>query len=173
MMEQEQIIVARDGHEGIQMAYEHAPEVILMDLSLPKLDGWEVTRSLKSNPRFKDVPILALTAHAMVGDREAALQAGCDDFDTKPVNLPGLLERIRARGRKYERSINFKYLEEINLAFNNFFFHFDACPLLVVNASEIDFVHVPEDFEDLVEQIKKMKSGTQYYVPLSARGSTH
>ena len=84
-----------------------------------------------------------------------------------------LLERIRTRGRKYERSINFKYLEKINQAFNNFFFHFDACPLLVVNASEIDFVHVPEDFEDLVEQIKKMKSGTQYYVPLSARGSTH
>ena len=63
--------------------------------------------------------------------------------------------------------------ERINQAFNDFFFHFDACPLLVVNASEIDFVHVPEDFEDLVEQIKKMKSGTQYYVPLSSRGNTH
>jgi deoxyadenosine/deoxycytidine kinase len=84
-----------------------------------------------------------------------------------------LLERIRTRGRKYERSVNFKYLDKINQAFNDFFFHFDTCPLLVVNASEIDFVHVPEDFEDLVEQIKRMKSGTQYYVPLSARGSTH
>jgi deoxyadenosine/deoxycytidine kinase len=63
--------------------------------------------------------------------------------------------------------------KKINQAFNDFFFHFDACPLLVVNASEIDFVHVPEDFGDLVEQIKKMKSGTQYYVPLSSRGSTH
>lgn len=80
-----------------------------------------------------------------------------------------LMERIRKRNRRYERSISFKYLEEINRAFNEFFFHFTECPLLVVNASEIDFVHVPEDFEDLVEQIKRMKSGTQYYVPMSSK----
>ena len=80
-----------------------------------------------------------------------------------------LMERIKKRNRKYERSINYKYLEKINRAFNEFFFHFSDCPLLVVNASEIDFVHVPDDFENLVEQIKKMKSGTQYYVPISSK----
>ena len=80
-----------------------------------------------------------------------------------------LRERIRKRDRRYERSIGFKYLDSINQAFNDFFFHFSECPLLVVNASQIDFVHVPKDFEDLVEQIKKMKSGTQYYVPMSTR----
>lgn len=79
-----------------------------------------------------------------------------------------LMERIRRRDRKYERSIGYKYLERINQAFNDFFFHFNDCPLLVVNASEIDFVHVPEDFEDLVAQISKVKSGTQYYVPMSS-----
>lgn len=77
-----------------------------------------------------------------------------------------LRERIRKRDRRYERSISLKYLDSINQAFNDFFFHFSDCPLLVVNASQIDFVHVPKDFEDLVEQIGKMKSGTQYYVPM-------
>ncbi|MFH1122348.1 MAG: deoxynucleoside kinase [Pseudomonadota bacterium] len=81
-----------------------------------------------------------------------------------------LMERIRRRNRKYERTISYKYLERINQAFNEFFFHYTDSPLLVVNASEIDFVHVPEDFEDLVHQIKGMKSGTQYYVPMSSRG---
>ena len=95
MMQQEQVVVARDGHEGIQMAYEHSPEVILMDLSLPKLDGWEVTRSLKSNPRFKDVPILALTAHAMVGDRDRALKAGCDDYFSKPIEVDEFIQFMR------------------------------------------------------------------------------
>jgi CheY-like chemotaxis protein len=95
MMEQEQVVVARDGHEGIQMAYEHFPEVILMDLSLPKLDGWEVTRSLKSNPRFEDVPILALTAHAMVGDRDRALKAGCDDYFSKPIEVDEFIQFMR------------------------------------------------------------------------------
>ncbi len=80
-----------------------------------------------------------------------------------------LMERIKRRNRKYERSISFRYLEKINRAFNEFFFHYSDCPLLVVNASEIDFVHVPEDFEDLVERIKKMKSGTQYYIPMSSK----
>ena len=80
-----------------------------------------------------------------------------------------LMERIRKRERKYEESISFKYLEKINQAFNEFFFHFSDCPLLVINASQIDFVHVPEDFEDLVERIKEMKSGTQYYVPMGSK----
>jgi deoxyguanosine kinase len=80
-----------------------------------------------------------------------------------------LMERIKTRNRKYERSIGYKYLEKINQAFNEFFFHYTDSPLLVVNASEIDFVHVPEDFEDLVEQVRVMKSGTQYYVPMSSR----
>jgi deoxyguanosine kinase len=84
------------------------------------------------------------------------------------ANTEILIERIRGRNRKYEKPINFKYLEKINRAFNEFFFHFTECPLLVVNATEIDFVHVPEDFEDLVDQIKRMKSGTQYYVPMSS-----
>ncbi len=95
MMEQEEIFIARDGHQGIQMAYEHFPEVILMDLSLPKLDGWEVTRSLKSNPRFNDVPILALTAHAMVGDRDRALQAGCTDYFSKPIEVDEFIQFMR------------------------------------------------------------------------------
>jgi deoxyguanosine kinase len=80
-----------------------------------------------------------------------------------------LMERIKIRNRKYERSIGYKYLEKINQAFNEYFFHYADSPLLVVNASEIDFVHVPEDFEDLVEQISLMKSGVQYYVPMSSR----
>jgi len=80
-----------------------------------------------------------------------------------------LMERIRKREKKYEESISFKYLQKINQAFNEFFFHFSDCPLLVIDASQIDFVHVPEDFEDLVERIKEMKSGTQYYVPMSSK----
>ena len=83
-----------------------------------------------------------------------------------------LLERIKKRERKYERAISFKYLDEINQAFNDFFFHYSDSPLLVVNASNIDFVHVPEDFDDLVEQIKKMKAGTQYYVPMNSKDGT-
>jgi deoxyguanosine kinase len=80
-----------------------------------------------------------------------------------------LMERIKTRNRKYEKSIGYRYLEKVNQAFNEFFFHYTDSPLLVVNASEIDFVHVPEDFEDLVEQVRVMKSGTQYYVPMSSR----
>jgi len=95
MLDQKEVIVARDGHEGIKQAYEHDPEIILMDLSLPKLDGWEVVRSLKSNPRFKKVPILALTAHAMVGDREKALEAGCDDYYAKPIEVDEFIHFMR------------------------------------------------------------------------------
>jgi len=95
MLDQDDVFVARDGHEGIKLAYEHDPEIILMDLSLPKLDGWEVARSLKSNPRFKKVPILALTAHAMVGDREKALEAGCDDYYAKPIEVDEFIHFMR------------------------------------------------------------------------------
>ncbi len=95
MLDQDDLLVARDGHEGIKLAYEHDPEIILMDLSLPKLDGWEVVRSLKSNPRFKMVPILALTAHAMVGDREKALEAGCDDYYAKPIEVDEFIHFMR------------------------------------------------------------------------------
>jgi len=80
-----------------------------------------------------------------------------------------LMERIKKRNREYERAISFKYLEKINQAFNEFFFHYSDSPLLVVNASEIDFVNVPEDFEDLVKQIRGIKSGTQYYIPMSSK----
>ncbi len=80
-----------------------------------------------------------------------------------------LMQRIKRRNRKYEKGISFKYLESVNEAFNEFFFHYTECPLLVVNASEIDFVHVPEDFEDLVERIRTMKSGVQYYIPMSSK----
>ncbi|MDY7035187.1 MAG: deoxynucleoside kinase [Thermodesulfobacteriota bacterium] len=80
-----------------------------------------------------------------------------------------LMERIKRRDRKYERPLQFKYLEKINQAFNDFFFHYSDSPLLVVNASQIDFVNIPQDYEDMVEQIKKMRSGTQYYIPISSR----
>jgi CheY-like chemotaxis protein len=95
MLDQDDVYVARDGHEGIKLAYEHDPEIILMDLSLPKLDGWEVVRSLKSNHRFKKIPILALTAHAMVGDREKALEAGCDDYYAKPIEVDEFIHFMR------------------------------------------------------------------------------
>ncbi|MFC1822810.1 deoxynucleoside kinase [Thermodesulfobacteriota bacterium] len=79
-----------------------------------------------------------------------------------------LRERLKKRGRRYEKSIGYKYLDEINKAFNDFFFHYTDSPLLVVNASEIDFVHVPKDFDDLVEKIIEMRSGTHYYHPISS-----
>jgi deoxyguanosine kinase len=82
-----------------------------------------------------------------------------------------LMERIRGRDKDYEKPISFKYLDEINQAFNDFFFHYSDSPILVVNASNIDFVNIPEDFEDLVNEIKKIKSGTQYYVPASSKKS--
>ena len=80
-----------------------------------------------------------------------------------------LVERLKKRDKKYERGISSKYLDEINRAFNDFFFHYSDSPLLVINASKIDFVNVPEDFEDLVAQIKRMRTGTQYYVPMSSK----
>jgi CheY-like chemotaxis protein len=87
---------AMDGAEGIRMAAELKPDLILMDLSLPVLDGWEATRRLKAAPETRHIPVIALTSHAMVGEREKALAAGCDDFDTKPVEFQRLLGKIRA-----------------------------------------------------------------------------
>jgi CheY-like chemotaxis protein len=89
------VVVATDGAQGVAMASSERPDMILMDLSLPVLDGWQATRQIKASPDTKHIPVIALTAHAMVGEREKALAAGCDDYDTKPVELPRLLEKIK------------------------------------------------------------------------------
>jgi len=91
-----EVVTAVDGEEGVAMARSEAPDLILMDLSLPVLDGWEATRQLKAAPETRSIPVIALTAHAMAGDREKALEAGCDDYDIKPVELPRLLAKMQA-----------------------------------------------------------------------------
>jgi len=91
-----EVIVAVDGEEGVARAKVDAPDIVLMDLSLPGIDGWEATRQLKAAEETRAIPVLALTAHAMAGDREKALEAGCDDFDTKPIDLPRLVDKIDA-----------------------------------------------------------------------------
>ena len=91
-----EVVMAVDGEEGVAKAQSEAPALILMDMSLPVLDGWEATRQLKADPQTGSIPVIALTAHAMAGDRAKALEAGCDDYDTKPVELPRLLEKIEA-----------------------------------------------------------------------------
>jgi two-component system cell cycle response regulator DivK len=89
-----QVTVAEDGQAGVEMAATESPDIILMDMSLPVLDGWEATRRLKARPETQAIPLIALTAHAMAGDRDRALQAGCDDYDTKPIEFERLLEKI-------------------------------------------------------------------------------
>ena len=91
-----EIVIAIDGEEGVAMAADQRPDLILMDLSLPVMDGWEATGRIKAAPDTCHIPVIALTSHAMTGERERALAAGCDDFDTKPIDLANLLEKIRA-----------------------------------------------------------------------------
>ncbi len=88
------VLTAKDGAEGVMIAASEKLDLILMDRSLPVLDGWEATRQLKAAPETRSIPVIALTAHAMASDRERAIKAGCDDYDTKPIELPRLLEKI-------------------------------------------------------------------------------
>lgn len=90
------VVLALDGQEGIHMAQSEQPDLIIMDMSLPVLDGWEATRQIKADSTTRSIPVIALTAHAMAGDREKALAAGCDDYDIKPVEMPSLLTKIEA-----------------------------------------------------------------------------
>jgi two-component system cell cycle response regulator DivK len=89
------VVVAMDGEQGVAIAAKEQPDLILMDLSLPVLDGWQATQRLKAMPETRSIPVLALSAHAMSGDREKALASGCDDFDTKPVEMPRLLQKLK------------------------------------------------------------------------------
>jgi two-component system cell cycle response regulator DivK len=90
------VAAAADGRQGVEMARVGGYDLILMDMSLPEMDGWEATRQLRATLGTKDVPIIAITAHAMIGDREKALAAGCDDYDTKPIEFSSLLEKVEA-----------------------------------------------------------------------------
>jgi CheY-like chemotaxis protein len=89
-----EVVMAIDGEQGINAAKSECPDLILMDMSLPVVDGWEATRRLKTEPQTRGIPIIGLTAHAMAGDREKVIKAGCNDYDTKPVELPRLLQKI-------------------------------------------------------------------------------
>ncbi|RJQ56888.1 MAG: response regulator [Nitrospiraceae bacterium] len=98
-----EVVIAGDGEAGVAMAASERPDLILMDMSLPVLDGWEATRRLKGMPETATVPVIALTSHAMAGDREKAMGAGCDDYDTKPVDFERLLVKIEALLKKQEK----------------------------------------------------------------------
>ncbi|CDM61975.1 MULTISPECIES: response regulator [Rhizobium] len=89
-----EVVSATDGLAGVEAAVTTKPDLVLMDMSLPVIDGWEATKRIKRNPITAAIPVIALTAHAMAGDREKAIEAGCDDYDTKPIELPGLLDKI-------------------------------------------------------------------------------
>jgi CheY-like chemotaxis protein len=91
-----EVLTAADGRQAVDRARAEAPDLILMDMSLPVLDGWEATRQLKAAPETRGIPVIALTAHAMAGDREKALEAGCDDYDTKPVEFARLLAKVQS-----------------------------------------------------------------------------
>ena len=92
-----EVVMAVDGAEGVSMARSAAPDLILMDMSLPVMDGWTATRALKADAATRGIPVIGLTAHAMAGDREKCLEAGCDEYDTKPVDFPRLLEKIQVQ----------------------------------------------------------------------------
>jgi len=91
-----EVVLATDGQQGLNMALSERPDLILMDMSLPVIDGWEATRRIKANEATRQIPVIALTAHAMAGDREKALEVGCDDYDTKPVEISRLVGKIVA-----------------------------------------------------------------------------
>lgn len=91
-----EVVIAIDGQQGVDMAAAEAPDLILMDMSLPVIDGWEAARRVRQNEATRKIPVIALTAHAMAGDREKAIEAGCDDYDTKPVEITRLLGKITA-----------------------------------------------------------------------------
>lgn len=91
-----EVLTAADGRQGLEAARTGAPDLVLMDMSLPVLDGWEATRQLKADPQTRHIPVIALTAHAMAGDREKALAAGCDEYDTKPIEFARLLGKVRS-----------------------------------------------------------------------------
>jgi CheY-like chemotaxis protein len=95
-----EVIMAMDGEQGVTMAQSEKPDLILMDMGLPVLDGWEATRRIKTMPETQSIPVIALTAHAMAGDQEKALEAGCDDYDTKPIDFKRLLGKIQALTEK-------------------------------------------------------------------------
>ena len=97
-----EVVLALDGQSGVEMTQTQAPDLVLMDMSLPVLDGWEATRRLKADTATRHIPVIALTAHAMFSDREKAIEAGCDDYDTKPVELMRLLAKIDALLRKMD-----------------------------------------------------------------------
>ena len=94
------VLLAHDGPNGLAAAERHAPDLILMDMGLPEIDGWEATRRIRADAVTRDIPIIALTAHAMAGDSDRAMEAGCNDYDTKPIELPRLLAKIEALGVK-------------------------------------------------------------------------
>ena len=94
------VSIAEDGAQGVNLAQSLMPDLILMDMSLPVMDGWQATREIKANAKTQEIPVIALTAHAMAGDREKCLAAGCDDYDTKPVEFPRLLEKIETHIKK-------------------------------------------------------------------------
>ena len=95
LLDEFELLVALDGAEGLRLTKLHKPDLILMDLDLPEINGWDATRRLKSDPDTSNIPVIALTAFAMAGDREKALEAGCNDFDTKPIDFGRLLEKMR------------------------------------------------------------------------------
>jgi two-component system cell cycle response regulator DivK len=106
-----EVVIAVDGQQGVAMARTEAPDLILMDMGLPLLDGWQATRLLKSAADTQSIPVIALTAYAMAGDRQKALEAGCDEYETKPIDLPQLLMKIQAlleRPKLIDQSISSK-----------------------------------------------------------------